>query len=200
MSQSICCQGSSHMTRWFWCVWRCLSLCVCAGRTVVLQENIKNDTKRDYSKKEIKLCMMLAAWTVTILCWIGFKHDADSLFDVRWAVNQNFMSRSLLHDSSMSSFPYQCSVATIKMLLSDKQTSKQDSRPRPSLSFLSVFTLWSAAGYFLGLSHFRTQIGFPLRACLYAAGSCLFARQHTRTHRHKQITERACTHSHKTTV
>lgn len=37
MSQSICCQGSSHMTRWFCCARLCPCLCVRTVRTVALQ-------------------------------------------------------------------------------------------------------------------------------------------------------------------
>ena len=39
MSQSICCRGSSHMTRWFDCVWLCPSPCVRTVRTGALQRN-----------------------------------------------------------------------------------------------------------------------------------------------------------------
>lgn len=61
--------------------------------------------------------------------------------------------------------------------------------------------LWAAAVYFPSLSHFRPQIGFPQRACLYAAGSrpqCCSPQARLYTHTH--TANLACTHSRKTTV
>ena len=54
--------------------------------------------------------------------------------------------------------------------------TRQRTSFRPSIfSQFFFFALWPAGVYFPSLSHFRPQIGFPWRACLYAAGSRLSA-------------------------
>lgn len=88
MSQSICCRGSSHMTRWSGCARLCPSLCVHAARTGALQRHNKHTTPPEHQKQSPtnSHSRHVSAQTHTITLACTHSRENHSLTTAGWRV------------------------------------------------------------------------------------------------------------------